>query len=391
MKLNVNLADRSYDILIEQNAFDAAVAALAQRGKSGSKLVCIADSDVLKFHKGRISRLAEIAQIIPMEGGEGSKCFEKFAELCSELARLGVDRKSALVALGGGVVGDLTGFLAASYMRGIDFYQIPTTLLAMVDSSVGGKTGINIPEGKNLVGAFHQPKGVFADTEFLKTLPKREFAAGMAEVIKCGVLGDAELFKITAENGITPESPLLPEVIRRSCALKARVVADDERENAASGGRALLNLGHTFAHAIEKTSGYGTYLHGEAVAIGMVMAAQLSLNLNPDYPFKKRAEERERAYKNGEITPITAIKMPFLNNPNYNDIRTEIEKALLKNNLPIKLESNATLAEFMEAMSHDKKNAGGKLKFVLIEKIGKAFTKVVERADAEKVAKEFLK
>ena len=355
MKLNVNLADRSYDILIEQNAFDAAVAALAQRGKSGSKLVCIADSDVLKFHKERISRLAEIAQIIPVEGGEGSKCFEKFAELCSELARLGVDRKSALVALGGGVVGDLTGFLAASYMRGIDFYQIPTTLLAMVDSSVGGKTGINIPEGKNLVGAFHQPKGVFADTEFLKTLPKREFAAGMAEVIKCGVLGDAELFKITAENQITPESPLLPEVIRRSCALKARVVADDERENAASGGRALLNLGHTFAHAIEKTSGYGTYLHGEAVAIGMVMAAQLSAQLG------------------------------------FGNFHRKIEKALLKNNLPIKLESNATLAEFMEAMSHDKKNAGGKLKFVLIENIGKAFTKVVERADAEQVATEFLK
>ena len=357
MKLSVNLAERSYAITIAAGAFAAGLEAVKERkANNKSKIVCVADAAVLSLNPDKAASIGEFADIISVEGGEGSKCFEKFAQLSSELALRGADRKSALVAWGGGVVGDLTGYLAASYMRGIEFYQMPTTLLAMVDSSVGGKTGINIPEGKNLVGAFHQPVGVFADIDFLKTLPPREFAAGMAEVVKCALIGDFELFSaIKATKGtFNPESPYLPESIRRSCALKARVVAADERESAASGGRALLNLGHTFAHAIEKTSGFGAYLHGEAVAIGLVMAAQLSADLG------------------------------------YANVRAEVEETLKKCALPVRLSARLPMDDFMEAISHDKKNAGGALKFVLIDRIGKAFTQVVEREKVVRVVSEFL-
>jgi 3-dehydroquinate synthase len=179
-------------------------------------------------------------------------------------------------AVGGGVVGDLAGFAAASYLRGIDYYQVPTTLLAMVDSSVGGKTGVNLRAGKNLAGAFHQPRGVFISTGFLGTLPPREFAAGMAEVIKTALLGDRRLFadlERAAGGRRTRGSPVRAEVLRRS---RPGLVEADEREQAEKGGRALLNLGHTFAHAIEQATGYGPYLHGEAVAVGLCAAARLS-------------------------------------------------------------------------------------------------------------------
>src|SRR6185436_13759309 len=182
-------------------------------------------------------------------------------------------------AVGGGVVGDLAGFAAASYLRGVDYYQVPTSLLAMVDSSVGGKTGINLAAGKNLVGAFHQPRGVFVATDLLATLPTREFAAGCAEIIKVGLLGDAELFARLERAPLTLVSGDLADVIRRCCALKARVVEADEFETAKDGGRALLNLGHTFGHAIEQVTGYGAYLHGEAVAIGLCAAVRLSQKL----------------------------------------------------------------------------------------------------------------
>ena len=196
------------------------------------------------------------------------------------LAGNGLARDGAVFAIGGGVIGDLAGFAAASYQRGVDFYQIPTTLLAMVDSSVGGKTGINLAAGKNLVGSFHQPTAVWADTELLATLPAREFAAGMAEVIKHGLLADADLFGLLEQNApLAWDHPLLAPVIRRCVEIKASVVAGDERETSAQGGRALLNLGHTFGHAVEAVAGYGTYVHGEAVAIGLVMAARLSAEL----------------------------------------------------------------------------------------------------------------
>ena len=216
---------------------------------------------------------------LEIPSGESSKCFQQLERGCDFLAAERVDRAGAVFAIGGGVTGDLGGFIAASYLRGIDFYQVPTTLLSMVDSSVGGKTGINLKAGKNLVGAFHQPQAVFADVESLQTLPAREFASGMAEVIKHGLLADRELFEIleSLDPPLHPGHPSLATIVRRNCGIKAGVVQADETEQAASGGRALLNLGHTFGHAIEAVAGYGEYLHGEAIAIGLVLAVQLSV------------------------------------------------------------------------------------------------------------------
>lgn len=357
MKLRVDLAERSYDILIEKGAFNAAVERLGGVAASGAKIVCVADANVARLHAEKLRKMRQVADVVEVEGGEASKCFGRVAEICSHLARGRVDRKGVLVALGGGVIGDLTGFAAAVYMRGIKFCQIPTTLLAMVDSSVGGKTGINIAEGKNLVGAFHQPRGVFADIDFLDTLPKREFAAGMAEVIKCGVLGDAELFgRLEAlDGGLSPAHAYLPEAIFRCCALKAKIVAADERETAAEGGRALLNLGHTFGHAIEKTCGFGNYLHGEAVAIGMAMAARLEADLE------------------------------------QKDFCARIESVLKKSGLPTEISQKISAEDFMDAMARDKKSELGKLKFVLPAAIGAAKTRIVDAAAARRAAEAFLK
>jgi len=252
-----------------------------------------------------------------------------------------VARDGAVFALGGGVVGDLAGFAAASYQRGVDFYQLPTTLLAMVDSSVGGKTGINLSAGKNLVGNFHQPTAVFADTDLLGTLPPREFAAGMAEVIKHGIIADADLFGLLEQNSpLAWNHPLLPRVIRRCVEIKAAVVAGDERETSAQGGRALLNLGHTFGHAIEATAGYGAYLHGEAVAIGLVMAARLS----------------------AELKHCTAAQAE------------QVEAVLKSHALPTALRAPLKLDPMLAAMRRDKKVRGGKLRFVLQDGVGAAST-----------------
>lgn len=356
MELHVDLADRTYGILIEKRAFGAAIDKFRALAREGARLACVADAAVARLHPKMAAQMREIAEVIEVEGGEASKCFARAADICSLLARAKLDRKSALLAWGGGVIGDLAGFAASIYMRGIDFYQIPTTLLAMVDSSVGGKTAINIPEGKNLVGAFHQPRGVFADTDFLETLPAREFAAGMAEVIKCGVIGDAELFEKLESlgGGLSPVHPYLPEAIRRACALKARIVAEDERETAPEGGRALLNLGHTFGHAIEKTCGFGTYLHGEAVAVGMVMAARLSADLG------------------GE------------------DFCARLEGVLKKSGLPARIPKKISVGEFMEAMSLDKKSEHGRLKFVIPAKIGASKTLVAPLEAARRAVESFL-
>jgi len=246
-----------------------------------------------------------------------------------------------LFAVGGGVIGDLGGFAAASWLRGIDFFQVPTTLLAMVDSSVGGKTGINLKAGKNLAGAFHQPRGVFVSTNLLATLPPREFAAGMAEVIKYGLLGDAALFVRLEKTPLTVASAELAGVIRTCCALKARIVEADERETAKDGGRALLNLGHTFGHAIENAAGYGSYLHGEAVAIGLSAAARLS---------------RELGF-------LTA------------DDVGRIDAALVAHALPTRLRAPLPLMALMTAVASDKKVRGGLPRFVVMEKIGRAVTR----------------
>ena len=274
--------------------------------------------------------------------GEGSKCFSQLEACCDFLAQQRIDRSGALFAVGGGVTGDLAGFAAAAFLRGIDFFQVPTTLLSMVDSSVGGKTGINLRAGKNLVGAFHQPCAVFADVDTLQTLPPREFSAGMAEVIKHGLLADRGLFE-RLEALTEPLSPVHPElgaIVRANCAIKAGVVQADERETAASGGRALLNLGHTFGHAIEAVAGYGQYLHGEAIGIGLVLAARLS-------------EERGSLTSNG-----------------VNRIRELIGRYAL----PVSLRAPLSLNALISAMARDKKVRQGQLKFVALAEIGRAET-----------------
>ncbi len=357
--LTVKLAKREYPIYVGSGAFEKAIADFGKLADEKRKVFCIADAAVLEKHSAKIGALKNAAEIIPIKGGERSKTVRNFGKLCSVLAQRRADRKSAVVALGGGVVGDLAGFVAASYMRGADFYQIPTTLLAMVDSSVGGKTGVNIPEGKNLVGAFHQPKAVYTDTDFLATLPKKQFAAGMAEVVKCAVLGDLGFFRRLASEK-TPlkfDSPALADAIISSCSLKAEVVAADERETSAEGGRALLNLGHTFGHAIEHNAGYGKYLHGEAVSIGMVMAAVLSKRLG--------------LIGDAEISAIAEI--------------------LKFNKLPVSLRKPMSADDFIDAMYRDKKSVSGALRFVTIAAIGKTRTERVDENTVRKAIGDFFK
>lgn len=271
--------------------------------------------------------------------GENAKSFQQLEKLTEFLAASRVDRTGGIVVVGGGVTGDLGGFAAASYLRGIAFFQVPTTLLSMVDSAVGGKTGINLAAGKNLVGAFHQPQGVFSDVRFLQTLPAREFSAGLAETVKYGLLGDLPFFEeLEAMDRLGPDHPLLPKVIARCCTVKARIVGEDEREWATQGGRALLNLGHTFGHAIEATAGYGAYLHGEAIAVGMVLAARLSEELGF---LKPEAVERVRAL-------------------------------LARYELPVRLREALPLEGLMDAIKRDKKVRTGRLRFIIMEALGHA-------------------
>jgi 3-dehydroquinate synthase len=275
-----------------------------------------------------------------VEPGEGAKSLAGFGRVLDFLAEHKLDRGGVLFAIGGGVIGDLGGFAAAAWLRGIEFQQVPTTLLAMVDSSVGGKTGINIAAGKNLVGAFHQPRGVYVSTGMLTTLPASEFAAGMAEVIKYGLLGDAELFALLERTPLTVASADLAGVIRRCCVLKARIVEADERETAQEGGRALLNLGHTFAHAIENVAGYGEYLHGEAVGIGLCAAARLSQKL-------------------GYIGAAEVAR---------------IDRVVAAHALPGRLRAPLRWSELQAAMMRDKKARAGGLRFVVLKNVGDAAT-----------------
>ncbi|MBI9021267.1 MAG: 3-dehydroquinate synthase, partial [Verrucomicrobia bacterium] len=290
--VTVDLGDRSYPIRIGSGILETLGEACKAVGLKGRCLI-VSDENVAPLYADKIFQSLEKAGFIPtlevLPAGEPTKCHEQLVRLYSKAAELGLDRGHFMVALGGGVVGDLTGFAAASWLRGIRFVQVPTTLLSMVDSSVGGKTGINIPAGKNLVGAFHQPELVLIDLKTLETLPERQFAAGMAEVVKYGVIWDEELFQTlevgsssghsffqALENKKGAGSACLEKIISRCCEIKAEVVRQDEREG---GLRGILNFGHTLAHAIENVAGYGEFLHGEAVAIGMVYAARLSSKL----------------------------------------------------------------------------------------------------------------
>ena len=337
--LKVELGDRSYPILIGKNLEDSLLELKERHLNEGRKVVVVVDEGLKVANPSFYERFMADLPIFSTPSGEDTKSLGFLSGIWDFLAEQKVDRSSVLFALGGGVTGDLAGFASASFLRGISFYQVPTTLLAMVDSSVGGKTGINLLAGKNLVGAFHQPDGVFVDLDSLQSLPQREFSAGIAEVIKYGMLGNVELYDKLASrtSPLCVSSPELPDVILSCCSDKARIVEQDEREKSeGGGGRALLNLGHTFAHAIEAVSGYGNYLHGEAVAIGLVCALRLS-------------------FPRGGCSGVEVDNLLAL-------LRTYDLPTALRESLPV--------ADLMKAMTSDKKVVAGNLRFVLMREIG---------------------
>ena len=339
-KITVGLEGRSYDIHVGPGLLARAPELLKpfRRGP----LPVVTDANVAALYPAAFAE--EDAVKIVLEPGEATKSFAGLERLSGELLRSGVDRGGLIVAFGGGVVGDLTGFAAGILKRGIAFAQIPTTLLAQVDSSVGGKTAINAPEGKNLVGLFHQPKIVIADTDLLRTLPKRELLSGYAEVVKYGALGDRAFFEWLEANGadaLAGDGAAMVHAVAHSCRMKAAIVARDERE---TGERALLNLGHTFGHALEAATGYGTrLLHGEGVAIGMALAFRLSMRLGicPD-------QDAERFSRHLRATGLPAA---------IADIPGARPGA----------------AELIAHMRHDKKARDGRIAFVLVRGIGEAF------------------
>ncbi|MEC7137899.1 MAG: 3-dehydroquinate synthase [Pseudomonadota bacterium] len=278
--------------------------------------------------------------VMQMDDGEAEKNLQVYQQTMDFLLAARHNRSTCLIALGGGVVGDLCGFVAATFQRGVDFVQIPTTLLAQVDSSVGGKTAVNHPQGKNMIGAFHQPLAVLADTATLGTLPSREYAAGLAEVVKYGVIEDAAFFEFLEQHSddlLAKDGAVLSQVILRCCAIKAEVVRADERE---SGRRAILNYGHTFGHGIEKLCGYGQWLHGEAVAIGMVMAARLSVAV--------------AGLDESVVMRLTALLRRL-------GLPTALDQASRK---------VATIEAMMDVMGLDKKVVDGRLRFIVASQLG---------------------
>jgi 3-dehydroquinate synthase len=337
--IRVALGERSYDIEIGRRNLATFADFLKPRLKC-SRCVVIADANVRSPHAEQaIKSLAAggiRVDLLTVPAGEASKCVAQAERLWNELLRLQADRKTAIVAVGGGVVGDLAGYVAATYARGLAFLQVPTTLLAQVDSSVGGKVGINLPQAKNIVGAFWQPAGVLIDLDVLATLPDREYRSGLAEVVKYGVILDPAFFEylethVTALNARDPET--LEHIVAQSCRLKAVVVEQDEREE--TGLRAVLNYGHTFCHAIETVTGYRRFLHGEAVAIGMVCASRLAELLG-------RIDARV----------------------------TERQTQLLSHlGLPTSVPGLAS-DQLLAAMQHDKKTEYGHLRFVLPSRLG---------------------
>ncbi len=338
-KVRVNLGDRSYDICIGSNIIGG-IGSRVKALKTSPKTAIISNPTVFKLYGNKILSSIKRAgfDVVPViiPDGEKYKDISIVQKIYGELLKQRLDRKSALIALGGGVIGDITGFVASTYMRGIDYIQIPTTLLAQVDSSVGGKTGVNHKLGKNMIGTFYQPRFVWIDTDTLKTLPKRELLAGLAEVIKYGVIRDQKLFDFLEDNmrkiSYLDRNALF-HIIKRSCEIKADIVSKDERE---AGLRAILNYGHTIGHAIETVTEYKKYLHGEAVAIGMHIEAGI------------------------------AEMIGFLKIHNVLRIKALIESYGLPSKMPSKTSINALLS----SMQLDKKAVAGELKFILPVRIG---------------------
>lgn len=359
--LTVNLGERGYDIIIGDNLLCAAGEQIKDL-TTATKIFIVSDENVAKYHLPTLeTALAGVGleyEAIILKAGEQSKTFAVLESLLNTILKQKPERNSMLIALGGGVIGDITGFAASILLRGVPFVQIPTTLLAQVDSSVGGKTGINTQYGKNLVGSFYQPRLVMADISLLQTLPKREYLAGYAEVVKYGLINNPAFFEYleTNENRIiTQDHDAIRRCIRTSCETKAKIVSEDEKEG---GVRALLNLGHTFGHALEVETGYSdVLLHGEAVAIGMVLAfglsVRLGLCLQADY---------DRV-----VGHFKAIGLPT----SPKDIRPKWD-----------------IDRLVSAMYQDKKVEKGKLVFILAKGIGKSF---IAKDIAETDVKAFLK
>lgn len=342
--VEVSLGQRSYPIFIGERV----LADLGKRTaelKLGRRCIIISDKNVAPHYAAKVSTSLRKAgfepTLVTIPAGETAKNLKTFQSCCDRLAGHRLERKSFIVALGGGVVGDLAGFVASAYLRGIAFVQVPTTLLAQVDSSVGGKVGVNLKAGKNLVGAFHQPRLVLCDLATLRTLPLREFRSGLAEVIKYGIIYDAPLFARLEKDLpklLGRDSKVLAEVIARCCEIKADIIGQDETE---SGVRAILNFGHTIGHAIEAIAGYGKYLHGEAIAIGQVAAAKLSV--------------RAAGLSLGESARIEEI----------------FRRAGLPTSIILSARQTTSL---VDAMRLDKKVSDGQIHFVLAQRIGRVET-----------------
>ena len=336
--VNVDLGNRGYPIYIGENLFvenklliDLLV---------GNQVMVITNSTIAPLHLDSIlSQLGSLNPVVlKLDDGEQYKNLDTVVKIFDALLKHRFSRNSNLIALGGGVVGDITGFAASCYQRGINFIQIPTTLLAQVDSSVGGKTGVNHPLGKNMIGAFYQPQGVIANTSALATLPDRELKAGVAEIIKYGLIYDSEFFEwleINLEKIINHDQDALSYAIQRSCEIKAEIVALDEKE---AGIRAILNFGHTFGHAIEAGCGYGHFLHGEAVSIGMCLGSELS-------------------YRLGHISMSELSRIIDL---------------LERSDLPIIPPKALTTEDYLKLMAVDKKNIDGEIRVIILEKMGTA-------------------
>ncbi|RJP58491.1 MAG: 3-dehydroquinate synthase [Deltaproteobacteria bacterium] len=338
-KITVNLGSRSYPICFGYSNL-VELGKVIREFDFSDRIGVVTNPEVARLFFNTVERSLRDAGFnvftIEIPDGEGYKSLEWTSILYDKLVSLKMDRKSALVALGGGVIGDITGFAAATFLRGIPYIQVPTTLLAQVDSSVGGKTGVNHPKGKNLIGAFYQPRLVFIDVDTLKTLPESEFISGLAEVIKYGIIWDSDLFKDLEDNLeriIGLDRKYILRIVKRCCSIKAKIVEEDEKE---SGVRSVLNFGHTIGHAIEALTDYKSYKHGEAVAIGMVTATQLS------------------------------VEMGVCNESVFHRVKTLIQRAGLPTDLP-----EFPKDEYVSAIELDKKMRSNKVKFVLAEDIGR--------------------
>ena len=352
--LRVELGDRAYPIHIGPGLMDDAQ--LYAPHVEGRRAAVVTNDTVAPLYAARVeaalARAGATTLRIVLPDGEAYKDWQNLDRIFAALLEARADRRTVLVAVGGGVVGDMAGFAASVYQRGVAHLQVPTTLLAQVDSSVGGKTAINHPLGKNMIGAFHQPGAVIADTTSLSTLPPREYASGLAEVVKYGAISDAGFLAWIEQEAVrllARDPGALNHAIRRSCEIKAQIVAADEHER---GARALLNFGHTFAHAIESAAGYGNWLHGEAVATGMVLAARLSARL-------------------GRIPPVQAERLSAL---------------LVRLGLPVTPPA-FPVATWLEFMGRDKKNAGGQVTLILLDDLGRAS---VTRDTPERALRELL-